>query len=189
MNTGPIPTLQSNVTQITNNDVDSFSNANLSWSPDGKNIVATVSGMNNKSITYLLNPDGFNTNPQNITETLPIYQTLWKKAKEDKYISQIASLPSGLLKTMVKENFDIVSWSADETKILYVASNSATLPLVLNPQFTGANSTPEERNIQKGTIYIYDMKEDKNFKILDGVENTEDLVAHDEFPLKWLPDS
>ncbi len=83
------------------------------------------------------------------------------------------------MQNLIKENFIVLSWSEDETKILYTASQSADLPLVINPPLIGTNSTPQVRKINKGMVYVYDIREDKNFKILDS--NT--------FPLNWFTDS
>lgn len=184
MNGGPILTLQSAQTQIVDDTTDVFSTAKLSWSPDSQNILATISA-GQRVTTYLLNANGFNSTPTDVTETLSTYQSTWSKQKDDTAIAQIANLKSNL-KKLVQENFTIVDWSSDETKILYTASTSATLPLIINPPIIGANSTPQDRNIQKGSVYIYDIKEDKNYKILDSISP---LITQEEFPLKWLPDS
>jgi Tol biopolymer transport system component len=136
----------------------------------------------------LLDANNFNNTPTDITENLNTYQNTWNTEKEDKTNAQIASLHSNL-KKMITDNFTIAAWSPDETKILYIASNSASLPLIINPPHIGTDSTPQERNIQKGNIYIYDIKEDQNFKILDAIPNPTNLIASGEFPLKWLPDN
>jgi len=79
-----------------------------------------------------------------------------------------------------------LEWSDDETKVLYSASVSGTLPIIINPPLIGVDSTPEQRNIEKGSIYVYDIKEDRNYKILDSLpKNEEDL----HLPLMWFPDS
>ena len=55
------------------------------------------------------------------------------------------------------------------------------MPLIISPRIIGANSTQEERQINKGNIYVYDLREDKNFKILDSMP--------EELSLTWFPDS
>ncbi len=188
MNAGPILTLQSSEVQIAQDTPDVlFSNAQISWSPDSQNIIATVSAGTNYT-TYLLNANGFNTNPTDVTETLSTYQDTWNTLIQSKADTQMVSIKSDV-KKLIAQNFTIATWSPDQTKIIYVASTSANLPLIINPPLIGADSTPQDRYIQQGNVYIYDIKEDKNFKILDNVPNAKSNINNGEFPLKWLPDS
>lgn len=175
MTSVPILTLQSSSRQIANDVLDLFSSAMLSWSPDGSEILATVS-----ATTYLLDPTDLNENPQDVTETLLSVRTNWvaQKAKKEK------SLTSGLktkLITMISQNFSNPIWSPDEAKIAYTASNSANLPLIITPRLIGVDATPEQRNIEKGSTYIYDIKEDKNY----GINLNSKFLAS----ARWLPDS
>ena len=48
---------------------------------------------------------------------------------------------------------------------MYKSQRNITLPLVIKPPLIAANQTPEDRNLRVGNLYIYDSKEDKNFKI------------------------
>jgi len=175
----PILTLQSSSTQIADNTIDNFSAASLSWSPDAKEIIATISAEPNISTTYLLKTS-FNENPQDVTATLANVYAQWIKQKENQDKSQLFGLKSQLVK-LIKEDFKILSWSEDETKILYTATESANLPTIINPPLIGTNPTPEERNIKEDAVYVYDIKEDKNFKILDSMP--------DPLPLTWFSDS
>lgn len=176
VSTRPILTLQSASTQIADNIIDNFSQASLSWSPDGKEIMATISAEQSRT-TYLLEASGFNQNPQDVTEVLTSINASWQKQKEDKEMSRIDGLKPKL-KQLIAQNFQILSWSPDETKILYTASQSAALPLVITPPLLGTDATPDQREIKKDSIYVYDISEDKNYKISDG-----------ELSLSWFPDS
>jgi len=187
----PILTLQSSSTQIADDTIDNFSKASLSWSPDAKEIVATISagpaspastrgvprGEPNTATTYLLKTT-FNENPQDITATLASVNLAWNEQRVNQDKSQLLGFKTKL-QNLIKEYFTILSWSEDETKILYIANKSANLPLIINPPLIGANSTPEARGINIGTVYVYDIREDKNFKILDS----------NAFPLNWFTDS
>lgn len=176
VSTRPILTLQSASTQIADNIIDNFSQASLSWSPDGKEILATISAEQSRT-TYLLEASGFNQNPQDVTEVLTSINASWQKQKEDKEMSRIYGLKPKL-KQLIAQNFRILSWSPDETKILYTASQSAALPLAITPPLLGTDATPDQREIKKDSIYVYDISEDKNYKINDG-----------ELSLSWFPDS
>lgn len=174
----PILTLQSSSSQIADDIIDNFSKATLAWSPDAKEIVATISAIPNTATTYLLKT-GFNQNPQDITATLESVNLVWSEQKENHNKSQLLGFKTKL-QNLIKENFTILSWSEDETKILYIASRSATLPAIITPPLIGTNSTPQERTIEKDSLYVYDIKEDRNYKIGNSQESKS---------LSWFADS
>lgn len=183
----PILTLQSSSTQIADNTIDNFSNATLAWSPDAKELIATISGPLSTITTYLLKTT-FNQNPQDVTATLATIDLNWKEEKDLQDKSQLLGFKTSL-QNLIKENFKVLSWSEDETKILYVASRSAAMPLIIKPPLIGTDSTPEIREIKEGIVYVYDVKEDRNYKILDSVpeNNSRDFI--NGFPLNWFADS
>jgi hypothetical protein len=155
-------TLQGNSTQIANDTLALFSQSKLKWSPDSTELTASVFANGNET-TYLLTSNGFNSAPQDVTPTLATVQENWAldKAKED-------TLRLSTLKTGVKDMlnyFNIIDWAPDGTKILYQASASANLPIVIAPRLIGADSTPEIRDIKIGKTYVYDIKEDRNYEI------------------------
>jgi len=165
MTTKPIFIFQNNSKQLVDDTFDLFSQSVISWSPDATEILATVSAQIGTKTTYLLDSNASNQTPRDVTETLFAVGADWEKqqAKKDK------STTDGLktkLKQLITENFSNPSWSADGNKALYVASRSASLPLIITPRLLGIDSTPEQRNIEKKSIYVYDTKEDKNYKVL-----------------------
>lgn len=178
MTARPVLTLQSASTQIANDTTDVFSKAVLTWSPDGKELLATTSSSLNNETVYLLSASGFNESPKDITTTVEFVKSSWEKEKLEKETSRLNTLKQPLRK-MIMENFNVLSWSLDETKILYTASISANLPIIVKPRLIGVDSTPEERSIKEGSLYVYDIKEDKNYVL------TEDGKSK----LVWLPDS
>jgi Tol biopolymer transport system component len=178
MSSRPILTLQAPSSQIADETNYPFSSSNLAWSPDGTQIIATIP----EHGSFLLSTNNANPSPKDITETFSVTNAAWEKQIVDKQKAQNDALPQKL-RNIVKQNFNILQWSNDETKILYEASDSATIPQVINPPLIGTDSTTEERTITKGAVYVYDIKEDKNFKILDSVPKTIPL------PVMWYPDS
>jgi Tol biopolymer transport system component len=192
----PIITLQSASSQIADNTIANFSKSKLSWSPDGKQLLATISAGINEPTTYILDAKSFNQNPKDVTQTLAEISSIWQKQKTDKEKSQTFGLDR-ILKNLISENFKLISWSQDQTKILYSASQSAILPPIITPPLIGTNSTEEQRSIEKDSIYVYDLKEDKNFRILDSPPNSQlstlsprfGEAGNSQLPLTWFPDS
>lgn len=184
MTARPILTLQNSSTQIVDDTVNSFSRSSFTWSPDSTELLATISGQ--VTTTYLLQTNGMNSNPQDVTETPDTVNDSWQKIKADKDSALMNSLPKPL-RTAVSQDFNILQWSADETKILYQASISASIPLIINPPLIGTDSTMQIREIQKGEVYVYDIKEDRNYKILNSLPFSNKNNV--ESPIIWYPDS
>ena len=178
----PILTLQSASTQVATDTITRFSQSGLTWSPDSKQLLATFEIPRSD---FLLNANSLNTSPQDVTATLLSVNTAWKKLKEEKQIAFTNSLPRKL-RPIVSQYFNVLEWSDDETRVLYTASVSGTLPIVITPPLIGVDSTPEQRNLEKGSIYVYDIKEDRNYKILDSLPTKEKDF---NLPLMWFPDS
>jgi len=179
MSSRPILTLQNSSSQVADDTIAQFSKAHLAWAPDGSSILASVSGQTSVS-SFLLTADTLNQSPNDITETLLSVNSNWNKIKEEKEKAILDGFPSKTQK-LVMDNFNVISWSADETKVLYKASSSATLPIIITPRLIGSDSAPEQRKIEKDFIYVYDVKEDRNYMILDKQEG--------ENILTWFPDS
>ncbi|OGH23318.1 MAG: hypothetical protein A2958_00105 [Candidatus Levybacteria bacterium RIFCSPLOWO2_01_FULL_38_13] len=178
MTTRPILTLQSSSTQIADDTLDLFSVAKLTWAPDGSSLIASISAQ--ALSNYLLVSNSFNQTPSDVTATLLSVTSSWDKIKADREKSAMNSMPSKV-RILIKENFKIIEWSPDETKLLYEASSSATLPIIIKPRIIGPNPTPETRDIKRGQVYIYDVREDRNYKIKDSIDEREKIT--------WFPDS
>ena len=174
LTTRPILTLQSSSTQITDDTTDQFSNSTFAFSPDGSQLIATTSAQT----SYLLDINGLNSNPQDVTATLANVNSDWERQKSEQDKSRLDSLPKEL-RQVISANFNVFEWSLDDTKILYEASSSALLPIIINPRLVGVDTTSEQRKLDKGSIYVYDVREDKNYKI----ENKSPKNLH------WFPES
>ncbi|MBI4100817.1 PEGA domain-containing protein [Candidatus Microgenomates bacterium] len=150
--------------------------ASFRWSPDGKQILATID-----SQKFLLNSDRLNMIPQDVTITIDSLLKVWDLELKEKERERLARQKEKFLEQANK--MTIASWSPDENKILYTATQSATLPQILGKPFVGASTQPEDRELKKGNLYVYDIKEDKNFKL--DLPRVEDLSRN----LMWFPDS
>lgn len=170
-------TLQSNATQIADDTSDVFSKSTISWSPDGKQLLASISAQLQNPTWYALDATTINDAPKDVTNTIESIINQWQSEKEEKEIARVEGLKKDLQK-FVKNYFSKIQWSPDEAKILYTASESATIPTIIKPPLIGTNQTPEDREIKKGNVYVYDIKEDKNYKIADSA-----------LPMNWYFDS
>ncbi|MBI2621029.1 MAG: PEGA domain-containing protein [Candidatus Levybacteria bacterium] len=164
MSANPLLTLQSTSVQIVDDTNDLFSESEISWSPDGKDIIATISAQRTNPTTYLLDTDRANNPPNDVSLTLSTVASSWTRIKNSKDKAVFDSLPKDL-KPIVQRNFNILSYSPDQNKILYQASSSGTIPIMIKPRLKGINSTPEIRKIEAGSYYVYDIKEDHNYKL------------------------
>ena len=183
MSLRPILTLQNASTQLADDTIVGFSQSVLIWSPDSAQILATIPTPS--ATTYLLQTSGMNQTPQDVTETITSVNASWQKIKTEKDTAQMNSLPKKL-RLVAATNFNILEWSADDTKILYEASESASIPLIVTPALIGTDSTPQVRDIKKGEIYVYDIKEDRNYPILNSLPATNN---NQQLPIMWYPDS
>jgi hypothetical protein len=186
----PVLAGQSSSTQIVDDTLDLFSQANLSWSPDGKQLLASIPLTGTTAYSYyLLKSDGLNTTPQNITATIDTVKKDWQQQRVDKQVALMKSLKKPV-QQFAKTNFRILAWSPDDNKILYQASSSANMPVFLKPRLIGNNLLYERRDLQEGAIYVYDSKEDVNTRIVDKLD---ELCTINEtncvLPFTWMSDS
>jgi hypothetical protein len=58
-----------------------------------------------------------------------------------------------------------IDWSPRENKLLYTATASAQLPDSLKKPLPGSSTQAQERSLVPGSVYVYDLEEDRNFKV------------------------
>lgn len=156
--------------RITDGDL---SNATFTWSPDGREILLTT-----KSGVYQLDAGTFTAQGQrvNVASKKTDILAKWQTEAKQKLDSQIKSLPSPLDDILSRKAKDI-EFSPDETKILYTASGSATIPDNLIKPVPGASTQKQDRDLKDGNTYVYDTKEDRNF-LVD--TNGSNLTIHNQ---------
>lgn len=140
-----------------------LSNAILLWSPDSSQLLTVL-------------PSGarlYTTGKAQAFEDVSIsYEPLlkiWQEEKDLKDRQKLAAFKEDFI-NVTTSSAKIISFSPDETKLLYEATASAVIPLVITPPQIGANPTQESRTVEPGKLYVYDSKEDKNFFLLDKKE-------------------
>lgn len=184
----PVLSLQSSSKQIADDTIDLFSTADLAWSPDGLEMLASISGQLRLS-NYLLRSNAMNDNPRNVTAILATVESQWQQEKEEKDLARLNGQKK-VLRKVINDNFRVLDWSPDDTKIMYVASRSGQLPFVINPRMIGINLLTEDRRLEQGKVYVYDIKEDTNNKVLEGIPQAcEETVDTCRLPISWFPDS
>lgn len=180
----PVLTLQNASTQVANDlGVNRYSQSQVKWSPDSKQLLASFESPAESH--FLLSANSLDTSPENVTLTLDNVNATWESLRAEKARARTAGLKRNV-RSVVAEYFNILDWSPDDTKILYTASKSGTLEQLINPPLIGTNSTPEQRDLVEDAVYVYDIKEDKNYKILENLPERDD---NHPIPLSWYPDS
>ncbi len=128
---------------------------------------------------YLLSTDDVTVSPFEVTTSVEAVRSAW----DIEHIEVQEKLIETFKKPIVKasKSFNILGFSPDETKILYKATESAVIDQVIKPALIATNQMPEERTLMQNAVYVYDKKEDKNFKIAD--------AYNPEIPIFWYTDS
>ena len=159
------------------------------FSPDGRQILLTT-----KNASYLVDSGTYTPQSQmvNIAQKKADTILAWEKEKKQKTLARIKNLPPDLQDIMVRKGSNIV-FSPDDSKILYIASGSATIKDNLIPSLPGSSTQKQARSIEVSHTYIYDIKEDRNFLIDEG--NPQPEIENDSSILKsskrlfWFPNS
>ncbi len=141
----------------------SFSEVEVKFSHDYKQAIVTF-GQDNVSTDYLISLDQEDQIPLNVTESKQALLTAWEKEHRQELLKVFEAYPKEIRK-IASDSFSMSIHSPDQTKVLYKAKKTVNLPMVIVPPLIGSNQTVESRDLQANDIYVYDRKEDKNFKV------------------------
>ena len=157
-----------------------FAKSDYQWSSDSKQILIVLAKETVQEENFLLETSSLNENTQliDVTEQKAALLRRWQNEEEILQENKISRLPEELINILEATTKDIF-FSPDETKILYTATASASIPKELIPPLPGASTQTEQRELQPGKTYVYDLKEDRNFAI--------DLP--EEAKISWFPTS
>ncbi|MBU1499337.1 PEGA domain-containing protein [Patescibacteria group bacterium] len=155
--------------------------AQLVWSPDSGQILATLDQGETSEINLLLSPAGFTdiADFKDVTARLPVIFKEWQDLKTKKFHEQLKTLPEPM-QLIATASAKMVAFSPDEKKMLYSATASAQLAENLIPPLPATSTQKETRAIEPKNYYIYDLEEDKNFLI---------SPFNQDAPIIWYPDS
>lgn len=146
-----------------------LSQAKMIWSPDSSQILLSFEGKN-----VLLDPNKMNvpTELQDVSYKLPRLFSEWEEDLYKRERTSLAKFPDEI-QHIATESAINVYFSPDQERVLYTATATATLPDTILPPVPAANSQPQERTLQPSGVYVYDRKEDRNFRV-----GTDDLKKY-----------
>ncbi|MFA5025823.1 MAG: PEGA domain-containing protein [Candidatus Shapirobacteria bacterium] len=134
------------------------------FSPNSKQVLATSkTGLT----AYLFSIDqAINSkNLIDISSRISQIKKDWQISQEQTIKSKLEKLPS-TLQSLIATNSAVFSYNSSEDKVLYQASESATLPDFITPPPV-QSTQPQQRSLQKDHYYVYDIKDDVNFLVGD----------------------
>ncbi|MBI2051650.1 PEGA domain-containing protein [Candidatus Roizmanbacteria bacterium] len=150
-----------------------FKKSSVLFSYDFKQAIVEFSLPDETTLSYLISLDQENQQAFDVSTSKNTLLEAWEKERQKERLKLAEALPKEIRK-IATDSFQIVSLSPDQTKVLYKSKKDTTLPLVIKPPLIASNQTKEERNIQKEGLYVYDKREDKNFRV--GGKNSPDIL-------------
>lgn len=140
-----------------------FTKAVFFWSPDSRQVI--LQPFQSTKI-YLLDPTRTNmiTASSDVSKTFDIIKQTWQKEEDIKEKAKYKKVSLALIE-ILQTSASNIDFSPDGAKILYVATASAVIPDKLIPPLPAASTQKETRQISPNKLYIYDIKEDRNFEI------------------------
>lgn len=152
------------LTQLLPTEVQ-VASAEVDFAPDYREAIFTFPlPATETSVSYLMSLENENTELFDVTTSRESLINAWDRERQRQLGKILETFPEEI-EQVATDSFRIIAFSPDETKILYQAEGEATLPLVIDPPLIGANQTEEDRTLETGSLYVYDRKEDKNFRI------------------------
>lgn len=161
-----------------------FQNTNVYFSPDYKEAIFDFNSDRVDNRAYLISLDSDNKNLFEVSSSKNTLLTAWEEERNKEVLKILETFPKEFIK-VASDSFNIASFSPDKTKVLYQAKINLELPLIITPSLIATNQTEEDRNLLINNIYVYDKKEDKNFKISNFKFSTNKM----ENFIQWYPDS
>ncbi len=146
----------------TNTDIN-VNLVTLAWSADSKELLVRLKPKTGIPSFFLLEADRLNDPPLAAGSIATLTNT-WLELLRTKEEDKLATLAPEFI-AEATTSMRIIAFSPDETKILYEATAAATLPEHIIPALIGTNPTEETRTFTKDTLYMYDIKEDRNYSL------------------------
>lgn len=157
-----------------------YTTARYTWSPNGSEVlVAFTSGSH-----VLLAANRFNDlgDLKDVTATLAQIMREWEIELARKEQIRLKELPGSLAEAATAQATNLY-FSPDGHRLLYQATEDFEIPTELIPSLPASSTQPESRAVGKGNWYVYDLEEDRNFFLAEGIlppeleEESEDATA------------
>lgn len=160
-----------------------FSQAILGWSPDSNQVIAhfpenpEIRG--STETTILLDASTLNKQEslRDLTARLTLVFSQWEEQIARKLNDQLLILPVPM-QTIATASAANIYFSPDEEKLLYTATQELEIPENLIQQLPATSTQNQSRKLIPGNIYIYDLKEDKNFLISETATKPAELGSN-----------
>jgi hypothetical protein len=120
----------------------------------------------------------FSKNPQPYSGTVEDLLAEWEREGDIAQQISIRKLPKEFT-AVATDSLHILSFAPDETKVLYEATRSANLERAIIPPLIGLREIVEDRELQIGNVYVYDVTEDRNYNLTGTVGK---LIVHPATP-------
>lgn len=143
-----------------------YTTASYTWSPNGSEILVAF-----KSGAHVLLDEGrFNDLAalKDVTVRLPQILSEWELELAREEQTRLTKLPDFMAETATGSATNLY-FSPDNKKLLYQATADFTIPQELIPPLPSSSTQVESREVKRGNWYVYDLKEDKNFLVTQGV--------------------
>lgn len=139
-----------------------FQEANLLWSPDSAEILASFA---NRNFLLDANRSVRSQDLTGVTAQLPFVLSNWEQELTRREKQLLSSLPDEMF-SIATQSARNIYFSPDGEKMLYTAIESVSIPEGLITQLPASSTQAENRDLEPGGVYVYDLKEDRNFLIM-----------------------
>lgn len=139
-----------------------WSKASFTFSPNSKSLLATFPIAN-----YLLDITTQITqkNLVDVSLRLPVIKLDWKTQENDMVALKTARLPKSLVEVVATDSARQISYSQDDTKVLYLANIDGKLDQNIISPPPAQSTQIQSRTVKSGYYYVYDITDDTNFMI------------------------
>lgn len=129
--------------------------------------------------SYLISLDSENQELFNVTNSKEALIDAWDDERGKEIKKVLETFPNEIQK-IASASFNIVDFSPDQTKILYSSNVNSNVSVIINPPLIASNQSTEERNIKSGSLYVYDKREDKNYRVGDSKLDIKNIIWYSD---------
>ncbi len=194
-----LPLTRANTRQLTSQiEAINWDQAEFIWSPDAKTVLLLEHDKDDAvKAAYLIATDKFTPADQlpDVSLRLEIVLNQWRAEAQEELEVKLAKAPAAV-RQIATQSAQLIRFSPDEERFFYLATASAQIPANLIPHPPARSTQPEERQLKPDQVYVYDLKEDTNFRLGPAAElgiNTEKCTKSPQFQCLnsapyWLDD-